>query len=374
MPDGVIPFIDLKSQYAAVQAEVDERIKAVLDHGQYILGPEVMEMEQALCGIAASKHCISVASGTEALLISLMALEIGPGDEVIVPAFTFAATAEVVLLAGATPVLVDVEPDTCNIAVAAIAAAITERTRAIIPVSLYGQPADMAEINGLADQFGITVIEDAAQSFGADYHNRKSGALSAIGCTSFFPSKPLGCYGDGGAIFTDSDELAQACREIRVHGQSGRYHHTRVGVGGRMDTLQCAIVLGKLGRFAWEIERRLAIGARYNQRFDELGIRRVTQRPDRTSVFAQYTIIVTDRERVSADLKADRIPTAVHYPAPLNHQPAYRDCSIYGQLPASEALAGSVLSLPMHPYLDEATQDRIVDAVSVACGHAASRI
>jgi UDP-2-acetamido-2-deoxy-ribo-hexuluronate aminotransferase len=361
-----IPFIDLKSQYRALQEEIDGGIRRVLDHGQFIMGPEVAEMEQALAALSGSSHCISVASGTEALLISLMALGIGPGDEVIVPAFTFAATAEVVLLVGATPVLVDVEADTCNIDVAAVAAAITERTRAIIPVSLYGQPADMDELNGLAEGRGIAVVEDAAQSFGSTYRDRKSCALSRIGCTSFFPSKPLGCYGDGGAIFTDDGEIAQACREIRIHGQSGRYHHTRVGVGGRMDTLQCAIILAKLKRFEWEVERRIEIGERYNRLFDERGIARAIQRPDRNSVFAQYTVMVRDRTRVIEILQASGIPTAVHYPAPLNAQPAYADKCISGPLPVSEQLAQSVLSLPMHPDLDEPFQDLVVEAVEHA--------
>ena len=361
-----IPFIDLKTQYRAIEGEVDSAIRRVLDHGQYILGPEVVEMEGALAKLTGSAHCISVASGTDALLISLMALGIGTGDEVIVPAFTFAATAEVVVLVGATPVLVDVEPDTCNIDVKSFEAAISERTRAIMPVALYGQPADMDEINAVANTHGITVIEDAAQSFGATYRDRKSCALSGIGCTSFFPSKPLGCYGDGGAIFTDDGEIAQACREIRVHGQSGRYLHTRIGVGGRMDTLQCAIILAKLRRFDWEIDRRLEIGERYNRLFDERGIARTVQRSDRNSVFAQYTIMVSGRSRVAEIMNASGVPTAVHYPAPLNAQPAYADKCVAGPLPVSERLAEAVLSVPMHPDLDEPTQDRIVEAVAQA--------
>jgi UDP-2-acetamido-2-deoxy-ribo-hexuluronate aminotransferase len=295
-----------------------------------------------------------------------MALGVGPGDEVIVPAFTFAATAEVVFLVGATPVLVDVEPDTANIDVSQIEALITDRTRAIIPVALYGQAADMDELNAIAGRHGLVVIEDAAQSFGADYRGRKSCNLSTIGCTSFFPSKPLGCYGDGGAIFTNDDALAAACREIRVHGQSRRYHHTRIGVGGRMDTIQCAIVLAKLKRFEWEIERRIALGERYNRLLDERGIRRVVQRSDRNSVFAQYTVLVEGRDRVTGILDASGIPTAVHYPAPLNAQPAYSGRAIGAALPESERLAGSVLSLPMHPYLDEEVQDRIVENLSSA--------
>jgi UDP-2-acetamido-2-deoxy-ribo-hexuluronate aminotransferase len=363
---AMIPFADLRAQYAAMKGEVDGAIARVLDHGRFIMGPEVGEMEQALAAYAGTRHCIAVASGTDALLISLMALDIGPGDEVIMPAFTFAATAEVAILAGATPVLVDIEPDTCNLDARRIEAAITERTRAIMPVSLYGQPPEMDEVDALARQNRLAVIEDGAQSFGAEYRGRKSCALSALGCTSFFPSKPLGCYGDGGAIFTDDPELTEACREIRVHGQSGRYHHTRIGLGGRMDTLQCAIVLAKLKRFEWEIARRVAIGERYNRLFDELGVARVAQRRDRTSVFAQYTIFVEDREAVQRTLEAQGVPTAVHYPAPLNEQPAYRDRCVYGSLPNSDAAARRVLSLPMHAYLDETTQDRIVAAVAEA--------
>ncbi|MGQ0559105.1 MAG: DegT/DnrJ/EryC1/StrS family aminotransferase [Sphingosinicella sp.] len=357
----MIPFIDLKAQYLALKDEIDASIQRVLDHGQYILGAEVAEMETALASYVGARHCISVASGTEALLISLMALGIGPGDEVIVPSFTFAATAEVAVLAGATPVFVDVEPDTGNVNVAAIGRAITPRTRAIIPVSLYGQPADMDEIMEIGGRHGVPAIDDAAQSFGAEYKGRRSGNLATISCTSFFPSKPLGCYGDGGAIFTDDEAIATACREIRVHGQSGRYVHTRIGVGGRMDTLQCAIVLAKLKRLDWEIARRLEIGARYNALCDAAGIGRVAQRPDRTSVFAQYTVMVDDRDRVQERLKAAGIPTAVHYPLPLNRQPAYSNISGGGATPVAQALSRRVLSLPMHADLDEAQQDEIAD-------------
>ena len=254
-------FINLKTQYAALQARIAARMQRVLEHGQYIMGPEVAELEAALAARTGSKHCITVSSGTEALLISLMALDLQPGDEVITTPFTFAATAEVIVLLGGTPVWVDVEADTGLIDATQIEAAITPRTRAIMPVSLYGQPADMAAINAIAARHGnLPVIEDAAQSFGAQYHGKQSCNLSTLGCTSFFPSKPLGCYGDGGAIFTSDDALAQACREIRIHGQSRRYTHTRVGVGGRMDTLQCAVVLAKLERFDWEVAQRQQLG------------------------------------------------------------------------------------------------------------------
>jgi UDP-2-acetamido-2-deoxy-ribo-hexuluronate aminotransferase len=366
-PEGVmIPFVDLAAQQAAIKEELDRRIAGVLAHGKYIMGPEVAEMEAALADYSGVRHCISVASGTDALLIALMALGVGPGDEVIVPAFTFPAPAEMAILLGSTPVLVDVEADTCNLDVALVEQAITGRTRAILPVSLYGQPADMAQIVALAERHGLQVIEDGAQSFGAEYGNRRSCALSRLGCTSFFPSKPLGCYGDGGAIFTDDEDLAQACREIRIHGQSGRYHHTRLGVAGRMDTLQCAIVLAKLARFEWEIARRIELGQRYNRLFGERGIERVVQRDDRTSVFAQYTIFVDDRETVRRTLQDAGIPTAVHYPAPLSSQPAFFGRAAHGSLPNAERLSRRVLSLPMHADLSQELQERIADAVAEA--------
>jgi len=362
-----IPFVDLKTQYEALKTQINARIQTVLEHGKYIMGPEVKELEDRLSIYSGAKHCITVASGTEALLISLMALEIKPGDEVITTPFTFVATVEVIVLLGAKPVFVDIDPDTCNIDAALIAAKITKRTRAIVPVSLYGQPADMEEINRIASQHGnIPVIEDAAQSFGAKYQNRKSCNLSTIACTSFFPSKPLGCYGDGGAIFTDDDEIAQTCREIRVHGQSKRYIHTRVGVGGRMDTLQCAVVLAKLDRFDWEVERRIEIGQRYNDLFDRAGIDRVKQRPDRSSVFAQYTIRVPQREKVQTYLNNVDIPSAVHYPVPLNEQPAYRHLCCSDCTPISMQQSQQVISLPMSADLAETDQFRIVRELQAA--------
>ena len=361
-----IEFIDLKSQYAALKASVDARIQAVLNHGQFIMGPEVGEMEAKLAAYVGGGECISVSSGTEALLIALMALGVGPGDEVITTPFTFAATAEVIALVGATPVFVDVEPDTCNMDVSLVAAAVTERTRAIMPVSLYGQTADMAELNDLAAGHGnIAVIEDAAQSFGATYRGARSCNVSRIGCTSFFPSKPLGCYGDGGAIFTDDAELATAMRQIRIHGQERRYYHTRVGVGGRMDTIQAAVILAKLERFEWEVDQRIAIGQRYMDMVAGLNwVQLPVVRADRTCVWAQFTLQVADREAVVAALRAQGIPTAVHYPIPLHLQPAYRElCRISGTLQHAETVANRVFSLPMHPYLDEATQRTIVAAL-----------
>ena len=364
---NTLPFIDLKAQYAALKDRIDARIQAVLDHGQYIMGPEVAELERALAAYVGVKHCVTVASGTEALLIAMMALCIGPGDEVITTPFTFAATAETIVLLGAKPVFVDIEPDTCNLDASQIEAAITPRTKAILPVSLYGQVADMDAINAVAARHGLPVIEDAAQSFGASYQGRRSGALSTVACTSFFPSKPLGCYGDGGALFTDDDALAQAAREIRVHGQSQRYLHTRVGVGGRMDTLQCAIVLAKFERFAWEIEQRLAIGERYRQWLSDVpGVGLLAVRPDRDCVWAQYTVFVDERERVQQALQRQGVPTAVHYPRPLHHQPVYAGYAAEGACPRSVEAAARVMSLPMSADLAEADQRRVVDALAAA--------
>ena len=360
-------FTDLKSQYAALKGSVDARIQRVLDHGQYIMGPEVKELEAALAAFTGARHCITVASGTEALLIALMALDLKPGDEVITTPFTFAATVETIVLLGGKPVFVDIEPDTCNIDAALIEAKVTERTRAIMPVSLYGQVADMAEVNAVAARHGgLAVIEDGAQSFGALYQGRRSCALSTWGATSFFPSKPLGCYGDGGALFTDDDTLAQAAREIRVHGQSQRYRHTRVGVGGRMDTLQCAVVLAKLERFDWELQRRAELGARYQRLLSEAGVRMVAVRPDRNSVWAQMTVFVERRAEVQAALQAQGIPTAVHYPIPLNRQPAYAHLCCPDCTPHVVRAAEQVLSLPMSADLTEADQDRVVHALAEA--------
>ncbi len=359
-------FIDLKTQYAALKDRIQVRMQTVLDHGQYIMGPEVAEMEGKLAAYAGTKHCISVSSGTEALLIALMALDLKAGDEVITTPFTFAATAETIVLAGGIPVFVDIEPDTCNIDASLIEAKIGPRTKAIMPVSLYGQVADMAEINAIAARHGLAVIEDAAQSFGASYQGKKSCGLSTFGATSFFPSKPLGCYGDGGALFTDDDRLAQAAREIRVHGQSQRYRHTRVGVGGRMDTLQCAVVLAKLERFDWEIERRLALGRRYAELLADVPVQRLAVRADRDCVWAQYTVFVPERESVQAALKAEGIPTAVHYPIPLNQQPAYAHHCCPDCTPNASAAAVRVMSLPMSADLNERDQDKVVEVLKRA--------
>ena len=360
-------FIDLKSQYQDSRELINGRIQAVLDHGQYIMGPEVAELEERLAGFTGARHCITVASGTEALIIALMALGIKPGDEVITTPFSFIATAEAIVLLGALPVFADIDPATCNIAPSLIEDLITPKTRAIMPVSLYGQAADMEEINAIARRHGIAVIEDAAQSFGATYRGKKSCNLSAIGCTSFFPSKPLGCYGDGGAIFTSDDKLAAAMREIRVHGQSRRYVHTRIGVGGRMDTIQCAIVLAKLERFEWELAQRAKVAARYDAmlsgRLDLVG-----RGPERTSVYAQYTVVVEERERVQAVLRAAGIPTAVHYPVPMHMQPAYAHLCYPDSCPVAVDMAARVMSLPMGPYLSVGATHLVATTLLQAAG------
>lgn len=356
-----IPFIDLKTQYQALKPQIQDRINTVLEHGQYIMGPEVKELEEKLAAYTGTKYCVTCASGTEALLMSLMALNIQPGDEIITTSFTFAATAEMIVLLGAKPVFIDVEPDTGNINAKLIETKITPKTKAIMPVSLYGQTADMDVINAIATKHGnLPVIEDAAQSFGATYKGRKSCNLSTIGCTSFFPSKPLGCYGDGGAIFTNDDALAQALREIRVHGQSQRYFHTRLGVGGRMDTLQCAILLAKLECFEWEVEQRLAIGQRYNNLVDRVGVSRVKQRPECRSVYAQYTVFINDRQALQKRLMDKGIPTAIHYPLPLNRQPAYSHFCCSSCTPVAQQLSETVISLPMSPFLTRDEQNLIV--------------
>ena len=360
-------FVDLKAQYVALRDPIDTGMRRVLEHGQYILGPEVAELEDALARLTGAGHALTCASGTEALLIALMAVGLRPGDEVVTTPFTFVAAAEMVMLLGGRPVFVDIEPDTYNIDARLVDAAITSRTRAILPVSLYGQPADMDELNAVAAAHGVAVIEDAAQSFGALYRGRHSGHLSTIGCTSFFPSKPLGCYGDGGAVFTDDDGLARAMREIRVHGQAGRYQHTRLGVGGRMDSLQCAVLLAKLERFEWELGERARLAGLYRERLRALAVTPPTVRPDRTSVYAQFTIRVRERDQVGAALKARGIPTAVHYPMPVHRQPAYRHLAPRLALPHAERAADEVLCLPFSADLGDANLARVVAALG-ECG------
>lgn len=358
----MIDFIDLKAQQNRIKDKIDAGIQNVLTHGQYILGPEVIELEEKLASYVGAKHCITCANGTDALQIAQMAFGIGPGDEVITPGFTYIATAETVALLGAKPVYVDVNPKTYNLDVEKLEAAITPRTKAIIPVSLYGQCADFDAINAIAEKYGIPVIEDAAQSFGATYKGRKSCNLSTVACTSFFPSKPLGCYGDGGAIFTNDDELAKVIRQIARHGQDKRYHHIRVGVNSRLDTLQAAILLPKLEILDDEMQARQKVAEIYNQLFNQAGIHTTPYlEAHNTSAWAQYTIQVDSRAEVQEKLKAQGIPTAVHYPIPLNKQPAVADTDV--MLPIGDAIAERVMSLPMHPYLTIEAQEKIVQAL-----------
>ena len=357
-------FTNLKKQQELIKEDLNSRIQQVLSHGQYIMGPEVAELEIALSNYVETDYCVTVSSGTEALLISLMAIGIKPGDEVITTPFTFISTAEVIVLLGAIPVFADIEADTACIDALKIEPLITANTKAVMPVSIFGQPSDMDKINQIASSNDIIVIEDAAQSFGATYKNKKSCNLSHIGCTSFFPSKPLGCYGDGGAIFTNNSEIAETARAIRIHGQKQRYIHTIVGVGGRMDTLQAAIVLAKLKYFEKEIDQRQTIGNRYNDLIDSMGIQRIQQRSEVASTFAQYTIQLDERDQVQAYLKQEGIPTAVYYPIPLNQQPAYSQFN--NNTPIAEALSKRVLSLPMGPYLTQQEQDQVLYGLTQA--------
>lgn len=355
----MIEFIDLKAQQARIKNQIDAAIAGVLQHGQYILGPEVYELEEKLATYTGARHCITVANGTDALQIAQMALGIGPGDEVITPGFNYIATAETAALLGARPVYVDIDPRTYNLDPELLEAAITPATRAIIPVSLYGQCADFDAINAIAARHGIPVIEDAAQSFGAIYKGRKSCNLTGIACTSFFPSKPLGCYGDGGALFTNDDALAKVLRQIARHGQDRRYHHVRVGVNSRLDTLQAAILQVKLRIFDEEMALRQQVAARYTHLLNEAGISTTPDiAPYNQSAWAQYTIQVPAREQVQERLKAAGIPTAVHYPIPLNKQPAVADAAAL--LPVGNTVAQRVLSLPMHSYLSDGQVANIV--------------
>lgn len=373
-------FIDLKTQYQRLKKDIDAGIQRVLDHGQYILGPEVAELEEKLAAYTGSKYCITVANGTDALQIAQMALGIGPGDEVITPGFTYIATAETVALLGAKPVYVDIDPRTYNLNPELLEAAITPRTKAIIPVSLFGQCADFDAINAIAAKYRIPVIEDGAQSFGASYKGRKSCNLSTIACASFFPSKPLGCYGDGGAIFTNDDELAKVMRQIARHGQDRRYHHIRVGVNSRLDTIQAAILLPKLAILDEELTQRQRVADVYNTLFCEhvpMGMDQSANndRPSlctpyidtyNKSAWAQYTLQVSSREALQAHLQKAGIPTAVHYPIPLNKQPAVADADSI--LPVGDAVAKSVVSLPMHPSLNNSDQRRVIATLMQAIG------
>lgn len=359
-----IPFIDLHAQQQRLRREIDAGIAGVLAHGQYILGPEVAELEERLTAYTGASHCISVANGTDALQIALMALGVGPGDEVISPGFSYIATAEAAVLLGAKIVYVDIDPQSYNLDPTLLEAAITSRTKAIIAVSLYGQPADFDTINAIAGRHGIAVIEDGAQSFGATYKGRKSCNLTTIGCTSFFPSKPLGCYGDGGAIFTSDDGLAKIIRQIARHGQERRYYHVRIGVNSRLDTLQAAILLPKLAILDEELAARQRVAGNYAAALVGTGISTPDVRDGSRSAWAQYTVRVDQRDSVQAVLQKSGIPTVVHYPLPLNQQPAVPAPNVH--LPHGDKAAQQVLSLPMHPYLSDEMTARVASAISSA--------
>lgn len=356
-------FIDLAAQQQRIKQQIDDNIQKVLRHGHYILGPEVAELEEKLAAYTGARYCISCANGTDALQIALMALGIRPGDEVIIPGFTYIATAETVALLGATPVYVDIDAQTYTLNPDLLEAAITPRTKAIMPVSLYGQCADFDAINAIAARYHLPVIEDAAQSFGATYHGRHSGNLTTIACTSFFPSKPLGCYGDGGAVFTNDEQLAVAMRQIARHGQDRRYHHIRIGINSRLDTLQAAILLPKLAILDEEIGLRQQVADMYRQELTDIGITPPVIQPHNRSVYAQYTVRVANRPSVQETLKQAGIPSAVHYPIPLNQQPAVSSDAV---LPIGDQVSQEVLSLPMHPYLTRTQIQQIVAALAKA--------
>jgi len=366
-----IPFIDLKTQYARIKDNVDAGIKRVLEHGQYIMGPEVAECEKRLAALAGSKHCLTVSSGTDALVAPLMALGIGPGDAVFLPSFTFTATAEVVLLVGARPVYIDVHPRLFNIDVAHLAREIaavkkegTHRPRAVIAVDLFGLPADYVALNKLCEAEGLALIDDAAQSYGGALHNKRVGSLAPITATSFFPAKPLGCYGDGGAVFLDDDGLMANLVSIRVHGQGrSKYEVERIGLNARFDTIQAAVILAKLDVFEDELDRRQAVARKYNEALG--GAVETPEIPaGYRSAWAQYSVLSDKRDALAAALKAEGVPTAIYYPIPMHLQAAYREHGEgEGSCPIAETLSKRVLSLPMHPYLDDATIERIAGVV-----------
>lgn len=357
----MIPFIDLAAQQDRLRTDIEASIARVLAHGNYILGPEVAELEDKLAAYTGAAHCITVANGTDALQIALMALGVGPGDEVITPGFSYIATAEAAVVLGAKVVYVDIDPISYNLDPTLLEAAITPRTKAIIPVSLYGQPADFDTINAIAEKYGLPVIEDAAQSFGASYKGRKSCNLSTIACTSFFPSKPLGCYGDGGAIFTSDPELAIVLRQVARHGQEKRYYHVRPGVNSRLDTLQAAILLPKLAILDDEIAARQRVAEAYEVALSNAGIVAPRIAEYNESAWAQYTVRVENRDHVRAQLKEQGIPSAVYYPMPLNRQPAVADSDVH--LPHGDKASEEVMSLPMHPYLSQNQQEQIIGAI-----------
>lgn len=358
-------FIDLKSQQKRIRQSIDKRIAAVLDHGQYIMGPEVFELESRLVEFLGCKHAIGVSSGTDSLMMALMALGVGPGDEVITVPYTWISTAEVIALLGAKTVFVDIEEDTWNINPALVAQAITDKTKAIMPVGIYGQTSDMTAINHIAAEAGgIPVIEDAAQSFGATHHGRRSGALSLVGSTSFFPSKPLGGYGDGGALFTDDDELAERLRWIRLHGQERKHYHPIIGINGRLDTMQAAVVLAKMDLFEEEIAMRQAVAAGYNERLEGASLQLPFVAEGNTSVYAQYTVLTPERDALQSKLGARGVPSVPYYSVPLHLQPAFSDLNHrIGDFPVTEQIASTGISLPMSPYVTEEDLNTVASAI-----------
>lgn len=358
-------FIDLKSRHNLIKEQINLRVQSVMEHGQFILGPEVKELELKLAEYVGTKYCVSVSSGTDALLVALMALGIGAGDEVITVPYTWISTAEVIALLGAKPVFIDIRYDTLNMDESLIESAITEKTKAIIPVSIYGQTPNMEAINKIANKYELPVIEDGAQSFGATYKGTKSCNLSTIGSTSFFPSKPLGCYGDGGALFTNEDEIAEKFQWIRVHGQERKHHHPVLGINGRMDTIQAAILLSIFDVFPDEVIKREKIA---NQYLSSLSGIPVLKTPivasDNTSVYAQYTILSEERENIQAQLKVEGIPSVSYYSVPLHLQPVFAKLGYkIGDFPIAEQIADQCLSLPMGPYLSETDQHLIIETL-----------
>ena len=361
-------FIDLKAQQAKIREKLEGRINDVLDHGRYVMGPEVGELEGRLAEYVGVKHCIGASSGTDTLLIALMALGIGPGDEVITVPYTWISTAEMIALLGAKPVFVDVDEKTWNMDATLVESAITERTKAIMPVGIYGQTADMTAINEIAARHGnLPVIEDAAQSFGATHHGKRSCGLSGIGSTSFFPSKPLGGYGDGGALFTDDDELAESMRHIRVHGQAKKHYHPVLGLNGRLDTLQAAILLEKLEIFDEEIKRRQEVAATYASKIKNDSVILPQVGENQTSVYAQYTILSPERDQLAASLREAEIPSVSYYAVPLHLQPVFADLGhVKGDFPVAEKVSDWGLSLPMNPYLTDAEVDAVCQAMTTS--------
>ena len=362
-----VQFIDLKSRHQLIGDKINARIQKVLDHGQFVLGPEVNELEEKLTQYTGCRHCVTVSSGTDSLLIALMALGVGTGDEVITVPYTWISTAEVISLLGAKPIFVDIRPDTWNMDESQLEATITDRTKAIIPVSIYGQCPDMDVINSIAKKYNLPVIEDAAQSFGATYSGKKSCNLSTIGCTSFFPSKPLGCYGDGGALFTNDDEIAEKCRWIRVHGQERKHHHPILGINGRMDTIQAAILLEILGVFPDEVQKRKNLGLTYSEGLANLSnLDTPCIGEHNTSVYAQYTILSVQREQIQQSLKGKDIPSVAYYSVPLHLQPVFHNLGHKaGDFPTAERVANQCLSLPMSPYLSERDLLKIINAIKL---------